>query len=156
MKDIAKGRKVIVCDSDEATLTTFCRHLERMGIAQDNLICTCSIKETLDMARKFNPDIIFMDLHVSEPGYSLCSLLNTANQDLVTPVILMAFPEKGIGPLRGVAMRGRGYITKPVQLLTLQNKLVKIFREVDLERKLSSLDESLSCCSADCREKANG
>ena len=147
MRNLAKGRTVVVCDGDQTSLAAFCILLAKMGIDPDRMICTSSIKDALDCARDIKPDIVFMDMYVdTEPGYSLCSVLNSANY-MNVPVVLMAFPEKGIGPLRGVAMRGRGFITKPVQLLPLQNKLTKIFREVDLERSLSVIDETLDCCS---------
>lgn len=136
MNKIAKGRTVVVCDADKATLGILCNQFLKMGIDSDRLICSESIKETLDIARVLRPDAIFIDIHLHESGYSICSLLDIANNELSVPVILMAFPERGVGPLRGVAIRGRGFMTKPTQLLTLQNKLIKVFREVDLEKKL--------------------
>ena len=134
--DIARGRKVVVCDHDTQTLDIFCRHLTKLGIFTDDLICVETLSETIAVAKRVKPDIIFIDLNCPGDGDNLLSLVRLANDELITPVVFMAFPENGIGPLRSLAVRGRGFMSKPVQLLPLKNKLEKLFREVDLERMI--------------------
>jgi DNA-binding response OmpR family regulator len=133
-----KDTKILVCDPDESTLEKFCAVLFHIGIDRDHLICTKNIKEALDISKDIVPDAVFIDLNIEAmQGYSICTFLNDMmTNDFEIPVILMAYPDTGIGPLRGVAMRGRGFINKPVQVIPLQNRLSVILKEKELDRKI--------------------
>lgn len=149
MSTLARNRKVIVCDTDEDTLDAFCKQLEELGLYKEDLVCLHSLDETIEVALNTQPDVIFIDINSKGVDIGLCAALDIFNTDTTIPVILTASADTGISPLRGIAVRGNGLIVKPIQPQILQACLEKIFREVDLERKLSTFDPTLSCCTTE-------
>lgn len=150
MIDGIEEKKFLVCDTDKESLEKFCDVLQRIGVPQEHLICTTDLHSALKIVTDEQVDVIFLDLSVKQSnGYSICSFLETVDNFCDIPVVLTAYPENGIGPLRAVAMRGRGYISKPIQMLSLQRKLQTIFREQELEELLKvPIDDGCSCCGA--------
>jgi len=84
-------------------------------------------KAAVDMARRYEPDIILMDIMMPKiSGYAACSAIKTDPVTKGIPVVILTSLGAELDKKLAKAMGADGYITKPFQLKDLENTIRKI------------------------------
>ncbi len=143
-----KNVTVVVCDPSPKARENICLLLEQIGIRGVNITCTENIKQTLEITEAGKPDLVFVDLTISDvEGYSICTMLEKSRDVYNVPVILMAYKDEGVNPRRAITVKGRGFLSKPIQIISLKKQVAKILRERELEAKIIEKHQDYSCKS---------
>jgi len=86
----------------------------------------------LDMAHRYKPDIILMDIMMSKvDGYIACSKIKNDQATKHIPIVMITAVGQGLNRKLAYAMGAEGYITKP---FTQQDLLDEIFRLVEIPK----------------------
>ena len=90
----------------------------RAGLSEEfNLSQVLSGVECLDQVRQLKPDVILMEVNLSDlDGYKVCSQLKENNDFKSTPVIFLAHLKTAQERMKGFEAGGYDYISKPFEI----------------------------------------
>ena len=93
--------------------------------------------ETLKFAPKIVPDLILLDICLPDmSGYDVCGELRAKAQTKRIPVIFVSGLDATWDKVKGFAVGGNDYVTKPVKVLELHCRIKNQLRLQQLRRKL--------------------
>ncbi len=123
LPDMEEGVKVLIIDDDPDNLEVLTHHLERQGI---QAIPCESGEEGLELARKYLPDLVILDILMPEmDGWQVLKDIHAIPELASTPVILCSLLDES---RRGYVLGASGYIQKPIQksaLMDVVNRHIK-------------------------------
>ena len=116
-------RKILIVDDDTAGILALNHAL------QDDykINSTKNSTKALDMAKRTQPDIVLLDLHMPEmDGYEVLAALKSTDETKKIPVILLTgtYEQKQIE--KGMVLGAADYIHKPFDTVDLKNKLTNL------------------------------
>jgi CheY-like chemotaxis protein len=130
-KVLAEGQKILVYDSDGDTRQNLEEVLTRKGY---HLIFAQNGLDLLVQARKEQPQLIVMDLHLSDmDGYEVLRRLNRRPETVDIPVIAMTnSPDETLGKV--IAVGANDLVKKPLDMEALLAEIGRFMEDVK-ERK---------------------
>lgn len=104
------GVKVAIVD-DARTIRMMMSHtLKNMGCEVE---CAEDGYKALGMLRRFNPDLIFLDITMPElDGYQTCTLIRNAESTKNTPVVMLSSSDGIFDIAKGQARGATAHVTK--------------------------------------------
>ncbi|MFC2059232.1 PAS domain S-box protein [Chloroflexota bacterium] len=119
--DFIAGKTVLVVD-DEAHVRRFIRHeLTSRGY---NVIEASGGKEAIDLARKYHPDLITLDIIMPDiDGLDVTAVLKSDPAVADIPVLIFSVVEERE---KGFQLRANDYVTKPVNRDLLMSKIAQL------------------------------
>ena len=100
--------KLVIADASEAIVQTMSRHCKKLF---DVYICTNG-QQALEAVRKFQPDILLLDLHLPElDGLTVLRTIRTSGNDI--PVIMTGFLHNDWVFAEMSELRVNGFFPKP-------------------------------------------
>jgi two-component system, OmpR family, response regulator RegX3 len=126
--------KIAIVDDEPSIVTMLQMVLRREGFHQLHGASTCA--EALDLVKRVVPDIVLLDIMLPDgSGLELCSKL----REYGNPYILfLTAKASDLDVLRGFAMGGDDYITKPFNPLEVAARIQARIRRLDPEASTSS------------------
>jgi len=128
--------KILVVDDAPANLDILCQALEG---AQYDVMVTPSGEEALDLAGRFAPDLILLDVVMPGlDGFEVCRRLKQGEETRPIPVIFLTARDDTADLIEGFRAGGVDYVVKPFQkeevLIRVQTQLeraglVRVLRE---------------------------
>jgi len=104
-------KRVFIADDDEAVLTSLKRLLELSDFLVDT---TTNPKDVLPKIKAFQPDIILLDLLMSNlGGLEICEMLNSDSQTQGIPIIIISALGDEQDIKRAYRLGVTGYFIKP-------------------------------------------
>jgi two-component system sensor histidine kinase/response regulator len=128
---------ILVVDDTPANLRLLSEMLKAQGY-KPRLVP--SGKLALTAARAISPDLILLDIRMPEmDGYEVCERLKAEPKLKETPVIFLSALDETANKVRGFAVGGVDYITKPFQV---EEVLARVETHLSLRRQTRQLEES--------------
>ena len=136
-KSIFLNQSILIVDDISANIMVLRAMIEKKG---GNVTAVGSGREALDLLKKQNFDLIFMDLQMPEmDGFQATEAIREINQN----VPILAFSANAVGDVSANCRKAgmNGYLAKPVTLDQLENAASKLLvPKVDIsEKPLSGL-----------------
>jgi two-component system alkaline phosphatase synthesis response regulator PhoP len=121
-----KARKVLIAD-DEPDI----REVLRYNLAAEGyeVIEAKNGDEALDYAKKFNPDLIILDVMMpKKTGVEVCHLLRTQSQFKETLIVMLTALNDDGSVIKGLETGADDYVGKPVSPKVLISRIKVLFR----------------------------
>jgi two-component system response regulator RegX3 len=126
--------KIAIVDDEPSIVTMLQMVLRREGFHQLYAASTCA--EALDLAKREAPDIILLDIMLPDgSGLELCSKLRKYGNP---HILFLTAKASDLDILRGFAMGGDDYITKPFNPLEVAARIQARIRRLEPEASTSS------------------
>ncbi|MEK8126669.1 response regulator transcription factor [Paenibacillus filicis] len=121
--------KIAIVDDEPSIVTMLQMVLRREGFYQLYAASTCA--EALELAKNETPDIILLDIMLPDgSGLELCSKLREYGNP---HILFLTAKASDLDVLRGFAMGGDDYITKPFNPLEVAARIQARIRRLDPE-----------------------
>ncbi|OXM17451.1 response regulator transcription factor [Paenibacillus herberti] len=121
--------KIAIVDDEPSIVTMLQMVLRREGFRQLYVASTCA--EALDLAARAAPDIILLDIMLPDgSGLELCSKLREYGNP---HILFLTAKASDLDVLRGFAMGGDDYITKPFNPLEVAARIQARIRRLEPE-----------------------
>ncbi len=120
----ASGKKTVLVVDDEANIRRFIRH--ELRARGHDVIEASGGKEAVDLARKFHPDLITLDIAMPDlSGFDVTAVLKNDPETSRIPILIISVVED---KQKAFTLGANDYITKPISidiLLQRVNSLLK-------------------------------
>ena len=124
--------KILIVDDDPKIIQLLKTYLENDGFI---VLAAASGDEGLQAVRKYNPNLLILDLMLPElNGLEICRILR---RDLDTPIIMLTARDEEIDKLIGLEMGADDYITKPFSPREVVARVKTVLRRSSGETKLN-------------------
>jgi two-component system alkaline phosphatase synthesis response regulator PhoP len=124
-------KKILIADDEPDILEIIQYNLRNEGY---EVITAKNGNEAIDMAKKFQPDLIILDIMMpGKNGIEVCNILRLQpafNDTLI--IFLTALSDEG-SEVRGLETGADDYLTKPVSPKILVSKVNALFRRINKE-----------------------
>ena len=124
-------KKILIADDEPDILEIIQYNLQNEGY---EVVAVKNGNEALDQAKKFQPDLIILDIMMpGKNGIEVCNLLRmqpTYNETLI--IFLTALSDEGT-EVKGLETGADDYLTKPISPKILVSKVNALFRRVNKE-----------------------
>jgi len=138
--DISTG-VILIVDDDPNNLKVATGYLEAHGL---EIMLARSGEDGLERARLGSPDLILMDvLMPGMDGYATCCKLKEDRTTEAIPVLFLSAMDEVTDKLKGFAVGGLDYITKPIDEAELLARVTTHMRLYHLQRQLEGKNERL-------------
>ncbi len=142
---------VLIAEDNEDISFMICETLR--SYTRWNLITAKDGKECLEKAKKMDPDVILLDVHMPEmDGFTVCSVLKEDDQTRDIPIIFLTATADDLrNKIRGLEMGAFDYLVQPVDNLELVTRIrimLKIKRLIAKARGMGSSKLPLSAETA--------
>lgn len=129
--DKLPNKKILVVDDDPEISKVFELYLKSAGYITGTLN---NGAKTMDRARVFKPDLIFLDIMMPElDGFEICSRLKREPDLAQIPVVFVTVFRRGQDKVKAYATGGSDYLNKPVEKKDL---LAMVEKHVTGRRKM--------------------
>ena len=127
--------RVLVVDDDLELLDTLRLALERDGY---EVMCATNADEAFWHARNTPPDAVILDILLpGTSGWDICRRLRGLSK---VPILFLSGKVREVDVVKGLAVGGDDYVTKPFGMAELKARLVAIIRRAGIsEPRTSSL-----------------
>ena len=147
------GARILVVDDQSANLLLLTRMLEEVGYR--NLTATMDPLEVCALHRKYNYDLILLDLQMpGMDGFQVMEVLKTNEADDYLPVIVLT-AQPG-HKLRALQAGAKDFISKPFDLVEVKTRIHNMIEVRLLYRRLeqfnAELEETVKERTAELRE----
>ncbi len=116
-------KKILVIDDEVEFIKTIKMRLEAKGYI---VIAAYNGKSGLEMAKKENPDLIFLDLVISDMnGFMVLSKLKEDPYTVTIPVVMLTAKTETEYTLDAKSLGAVDYLSKPVKMKELEDALGK-------------------------------
>ena len=123
-KSNLRGATVVVVDNQKSIRMVLERALNKEGY---QVISFASARECIDYCTIRHPDAILLDAVMPEmDGYTCCHLLQQQLGDRCPPILMVTALDDRDSVNRAFAMGATDYITKPIHLPVLCNRVAKV------------------------------
>lgn len=141
--------KILVVDDISANLRLLGNLLKEQGYTQVRF--APSGKLALESARRFQPDLILLDIMMPEMnGYEVCRVLKDNPHTQSIPVVFLSALSEEDDKAKGFAVGGADYITKPFHVAEVAARVRLQLQERFLREQLQAQNEKLQ---AEIRER---
>ncbi|MFE4713572.1 MULTISPECIES: response regulator transcription factor [unclassified Paenibacillus] len=126
--------KIAIVDDEPSIVTMLQMVLRREGFHQLYAASTCA--EALDLAERIAPDIVLLDIMLPDgSGLDLCSKLREYGNP---HILFLTAKASDLDVLRGFAMGGDDYITKPFNPLEVTARIQARIRRLEQEAPIAN------------------
>jgi diguanylate cyclase (GGDEF)-like protein len=133
----ASGALVLVVDDDRSTRSTLRTALRRSGFAVAE---ASSGSEVLASVDRLRPDVILMDaLMPGMDGFAACAKLQESPEGREIPVLMITALEDSASIERAFAVGASDYITKPIHLAVVNQRVRRLVEATRAERHVRHL-----------------
>ncbi|MBU3917337.1 response regulator transcription factor [bacterium] len=131
-----KECKILVIDDDATNLSYLTEALE----GEYELVTASSGAEGLEVAAKFKPDIILLDIMMPDmDGYEVCKRIRADKNMANIKILFLSAKWRLSEKLRGYKVGGNDYITKPYDKDEVLAK-IKVFLALRYEKEITPTD----------------
>jgi len=135
------GSRILVVDDTPANLSLMCQSL---GIAGYRAMVATSGEVALDLAERFAPDMILLDVTMPGlDGFAVCRRLKQQEATRAIPVIFLTARDETADLLEGFRAGGVDYVTKPFQKEEVLVRIQTHLEKAGLVRALRAKNEAL-------------
>ncbi|MFC3745141.1 response regulator transcription factor [Paenibacillus sp. GCM10012306] len=128
------GIKIAIVDDEPSIVTMLQMVLRREGFHQLYAASTCA--EALDIAERIAPDIVLLDIMLPDgSGLELCSKLREYGNP---HILFLTAKASDLDVLRGFAMGGDDYITKPFNPLEVTARIQARIRRLEPQASIAN------------------
>ncbi|MBW4687739.1 MAG: PleD family two-component system response regulator [Komarekiella atlantica HA4396-MV6] len=100
--------------------------------------------EAINVFEQLHPDIILLDISMPDmDGFECCYKLHSSNQGQHTPILMLTSVEDERSINRAFAAGATDYVTKPVLLPILRQRLKRLIEQSQLQQKLIAANQQL-------------
>lgn len=132
---------VLIVDDDPNNLKVAAGYLEAHGL---EIMLAKSGDDGLEKARLGAPDLVLMDVRMpGMDGYAACHKLKEDQGTSEIPVLFLSAMDDVTDKLKGFAVGGLDYITKPIDEAELLARVTTHLRLRHLQRQLENKNERL-------------
>ena len=118
--------RILVADDNEANLDILRTRLATQGY---EIVTAIDGEEALDAARKYQPDLILLDVMMPKRnGFEVCRLLKADTTLPFMPIILVTAKGETRDIIEGLNSGGDEYLTKPIDHGALMARVASILR----------------------------
>lgn len=136
-----KPMKILVTDDTEANLALISTVVSKLG---HKVIQARNGQEAVDLFQAEAPDMILMDVMMPVmDGYQATAEIRKLAGNKWVPVIFLSAKAQDSDLIRGLAVGGDDYLTKPVNLTILQAKIKAMQRIAEMQRMIAENAEQL-------------
>jgi CheY-like chemotaxis protein/anti-sigma regulatory factor (Ser/Thr protein kinase) len=136
-----KPMKILVTDDTEANLSLISTVVSKLG---HKVIQARNGQEAVDLFQAEAPDMILMDVMMPVmDGYQATAEIRKLAGNKWVPVIFLSAKAQDSDLIRGLAVGGDDYLTKPVNLTILQAKIKAMQRIAEMQRMIAENAEQL-------------
>ena len=123
----ATPKRILLVDDDPVLLRMLDSKLQENGY---NVIVATEADSGLQAAIKNPPDLIILDVMMPViNGYNFCQILKTEITDIYVPIIFLTSRANEEDMKIGYEMGAEGYLTKPVDMLLLLEKIKELLEK---------------------------
>ena len=141
---------IMIVDDNPANLMLLVEMLARRGYRTQTMVSGKQALRALQAARAAAPDLILLDITMSEMnGYEVCEILkaDTALKDI--PVIFISALSQTSDKLQAFRAGGVDYVTKPFQFEEVYARVETHLRICSLQSQLAAQNATLECMVAE-------
>ncbi|MEO0538487.1 MAG: response regulator [Cyanobacteria bacterium P01_A01_bin.123] len=136
-KQLAGKASIMVVDDDAKNLSLIAHLLKEEGYA---VWQASTGTEALRFAPKVMPDLVLLDINLPDmSGYAVCHQLRANDQIKRIPVIFVSALDEAWDKVKGFAVGGNDYVTKPLQILELHCRIRNQLRLQQLRLQLTRI-----------------
>jgi diguanylate cyclase (GGDEF)-like protein len=140
MADGQDERTVLIVDDEQMFVDFLATIVEQ----EHKILTTTSGSEAIEMAKKFNPDLILLDLEMPEiHGFDVLRALRNDPITADIPVVFVTASDSASAEVKGLAIGAVDYITKPlvpIIVIARVNTHLELKSQRDFLRQLASRD----------------
>jgi len=134
MESSTKKRTILAIDDNQTNLAVLKVHVRQM---KHDILIAESGKSGLEMAVKFQPDLILLDIMMPVmDGYETCRRLKEDSRTANIPIIFLSAKDQSTDKISGLEMGAIDYITKPFDPGELRARVAIVFQMISLQEKL--------------------
>jgi len=153
MKTGENRTSVLIIDDDPALLKSQTRLLEE---ADFKVHQAASGDEGLALARKFQPDLVLLDIMLPDTnGYLICEMIKSDPETHDAYVILVSGMKiDSRDQAKGLELGADGYLVRPISNRELVARVIALSRLKEIEKKLRRTQEDLERSNQDLQQFA--
>ena len=138
------GKKLLIVD-DSSTMRAVIKKTFKLGKTRGyQLLEASNGNEALDFIRENNVSLLLLDLNMPEmDGYQVCQLLKSDPVTADCAVVFLSALDDVDTKVRGFALGGADYISKPFQAQEVIARVQTHARVIRLERELIRRDDTV-------------
>lgn len=124
---VENGIKTILVIDDELEFTEIIKNnLERSG--EYKVLVALNGKDGIRLAQKYKPDMILLDVIMPKmDGFEVLKTIKCAEETVAIPVVMLSARTDSDAKLKAMSLYNEDYITKPVDLEELRQRIKLIF-----------------------------
>lgn len=136
-----KARKVLIADDEPDIREILQYNLEKEGY---EVAAAKNGDEALEMARKFDPDLVILDIMMPrKTGVEVCELLRAQPQFKDTLILFLTALSDEATQIKGLTTGADDYVSKPISPKVLLTKVAALFRRLKKPETASIVIDSL-------------
>jgi diguanylate cyclase (GGDEF)-like protein len=144
--------KILLVDDSKYESAVISGQLQKMG---HEVVVVENGQKAVDVYARVEPDIILMDVVMPQmDGHAATRLLRQDNRDWV-PVIFLSGCISPEDIVAGIQAGGDDYLTKPVNPLVLEAKMIAMQRIAAMRHKLLDITDELEVANVELRQLVN-
>jgi putative two-component system response regulator len=138
-----KSMHILIVDDQPSNVLLMTRLLERDGYTQ--IASTTRSTEVTDIFRKSPPDLLLLDLHMSDPdGFALMDLLKPwTTSETYVPVLVLTADASNETRLAALTSGARDFLTKPLDAIEVSLRITNLLATRQLQLELQCHNEAL-------------
>ena len=135
MQSDSVSPRILLIEDQSALTDLLSLYFEQEGY---EIVCTASGEEGLFLSEESRPDLIMLDISLSPEGrspsgYDICAELRRRGYE--RPIIFLTGSHDESATLRGFAVGGDDYVTKPVSLPVLKARIEAHLKRVGVTQR---------------------
>ena len=144
--------KILLVDDSKYTCAVLSRYLQEMD---HDVVIANNGQQAINIYPEVKPDIILMDVVMPEmDGYEATRRLRTNTQEWV-PIIFLSACINAEDIAAGIQAGGDDYLTKPVNKVVLEAKIIAMQRIAAMRHKLLDVSKELEHTNAQLKQLVN-
>jgi PleD family two-component response regulator len=132
---------ILVVDDDALTRTMVCLAMATEGY---QVIEACNTQQCLEAYKIFHPDLVLLDAVMpGRDGFACCRELRSLPERKRPPIIMITCLNDAESVEQGLAAGATDYITKPIPVALLRQRVRRLFQQFELRGQLQQLNTEL-------------
>lgn len=124
----AEPLKILIADDEPDIIEIISFHLMKAGF---DVATARDGSEAIEMAKKFEPDCIILDVMMPKrTGFEVCEYLRANTQFDKTLIVLLTALNDEDSHIKGLELGGDDFVTKPISPKVLMSRITALFRRI--------------------------
>ena len=145
-KDL-KNAKILIVDDQESNIDVLMEFLELVGY--NNVVTTTDSRKVMDITKKFDPDLILLDLMMPNlSGFDIMDLLKTEmqkslNPNKYLPILVLTADISQEVRIKALAAGAKDFLSKPYNLVEVKYRIRNLLETQYLFQLLKEKNQTL-------------